>query len=133
MKIKAKMTLLLNADGLHLEIMDEASRVHFFEARVDPQSTMELLSRRGLVEVDAEVRGLDKVGKQKESMEVTVRLPKGTKLEERKEVAQALAQEKCPKNWFVDDHLLGRGKFFYDGERFECAHVRISCWIEGGE
>lgn len=67
MNIDAAITFLISGDNTTLEIYDRASSVTFVKINLDPVQLSKILSRLSFVSCDAEVFGLEKVGKTMEN------------------------------------------------------------------
>lgn len=128
MKIKAGVTLLFRDDGASLYVEDRDAGVRFLSIDLTPEATLQMLSRLSNTYCDAEVRGLDHVGKVMEVSKHEFKMPKAT-WGERKEVAVKEAVATCPKGWTSLGYFGSQDSFFQrDGE--EWARVTIRRWVD---
>lgn len=140
MKINAQITLLFNQDGLSLRVYDDDAAITFIELTLNQEQTCQALSRLSHTHVaDAEVFGLDKVGKKMLMDEISFELP-GIKSYSRdcKEKAAIAGQHylnvtgQAADGWVLDDYFSSRKSFTYKGETL-IGHATIRKWIDKEE
>jgi len=133
--IKGRITISNPSDGLvSIRMKDEVSGARFIEIRMTHEDFMQGIM--GLAErpIDMEVEHLEKVGKQKHTKELIIKLPKGN--QDRKESAKELISlaaikesQRTGKLWIADMYLNSQNSFFYkDG--IEYARTTMSYWGE---
>jgi len=128
--MNGKITMLFSRDGLRISLVDPQAGIQFLDISLDSEQTLAAMSsRQGYTECSFEVRGLDKVGKKIERDHLALELPEGTDWENRKEVAEKLALEKCPEGWEPTLYFGSRDSFYYDNGK-EFVRVNIVRWVE---
>lgn len=125
MKINAKITLLFNEDGLHIEVEDDKAVIRFLDIHMTPEQTCKVLSRHANVEVEScEVNGLDHVGMKREQKEWIFQMPPGIDFMNRKETATFIAINQCPEGWTPSTYFGSQASFFHkDGAMFARTHI----------
>ncbi len=121
MKHKARLTISRPSYGdgrekIHIEVMDEASRIRFLELEVELDVFTKVLTGRSEGGCDMTFRELENVGKVKESRDVITEMPAVT-YQDRDEVAQrvcqvAVSQEDEEGGWKVSRYFVSKGSFF---------------------
>lgn len=127
MKLKTRMTLLVSEEGVRMEIQDELSGEIFFRADIPSGAFCSMLGRLACVGVDAEIRGLDRVGMKMEIDKFVFEMPSGD-LAERKQTAIQLVQKLCPEGWTPDLYFGSQNSFFRDGDK-PMAQATIRRWV----
>ena len=129
MKLDIGMTLLVQRNGVRLEIRDNASRVTFLRGIINSDSFMRMLSSQGDVEVEAvEIKGLEKLGKEHEHKKFEFEMPE-TRYSNQKAIAENIAQKTCPEGWVADRHFNSQDSFFTKGGK-SMARCTIRRWID---
>ncbi|MDC7221577.1 MAG: hypothetical protein PQJ59_16705 [Spirochaetales bacterium] len=128
MKIDAQMTLLLNSDGLVLELHDKASGRMFFEGSMDQAQTCLVLSRCGYTDfTDSKVMGLDVVGKKHECESFRFPITDNERWGSKDAIAdkcRQIVKEQKP-GWKPDLDFDSQTSFAKDGEAwFACTIIR---------
>ena len=132
MKINAKITLLINQDGLHLTMDDDDAVICFLDVRLTPQQTVEALSRLAHVPCECEVRGLNLVGKKRLSQKLSFEFAAGHSYgEERQKLATSKAKEVCPEGWKPDTYFGSQNSFSYNHDTgVTTAHTTAYKWVD---
>ena len=133
MKINARITLLFSEDGMSIELNDSDAVIRFCDIKLDPQQTLQVMSRLGAVQCDCNVYGLDKVGMKRERQVLEFQMPENAGYgEDRKKVAREEAQKNCPDGWKSDGFFSSQESFFTrDGVSMaRCSAVR---WVTRDE
>lgn len=126
MKIKGKISLLINQKQTLIELTCENSNIQFAEITLTPKQLNQVLSRVCNVECDIEVHGLDNVGKVIHRKTHEFEMPE-TEWKMKKEVAGILAKETCPEGWKPSLYFGSKDSFFEkDGKQF--ARCQINKW-----
>lgn len=73
--MEGKLTILIGEESSRIEVVDSLSGIRFLSITLNPEQLSRLLSREGLVHVDMDIRGLDRIGKKLEQKTVTLELP----------------------------------------------------------
>jgi len=135
MKLKGKLTIAKqhSHDGntIEISIEDEEAAIEFVEASLTLEQFAQAITGLGRVECDAEVRGLDKVGKRMEldTLEFPLRMKDDDYGTGRKKFATARAKEECPDGWTPDCYFNSQGSYFQrDGETWARCNVRR--WVD---
>jgi hypothetical protein len=125
-KINSAITLLFNADGLAIELEDRASGTTFYRGSLSAEQTLQALSRQGRTHVaDADVYGLENVGKTLELGTLKIELPLGVEYKDRADVAFKLATEQCPEGWTPGNYFGSQKSFFREkGKLFAQTTIR---------
>jgi len=129
MKLKdCKITMLLSADGLSIEIKDSGSNITFFRGLVSPENTCAAFGRLSSVEMSAaETYGLDKVGKTMEHKKFEFVMPP-SEWKTKKQIASIAATDQRPDGWEPDLYFGSQDSFFMkDG--VEHARCTIRRWV----
>ena len=113
MEINCKITILINSDGMTIELYDDDANIRFVELNLTNNQSMQALSRLSHTEVNyCTVRGLDKLGKNRESKELIFKMPDDKWSKERKDIARKLALEQSPEGWKPSMHFGSQNSFF---------------------
>lgn len=75
MKIKGKITLLINRESTTIELEDDLACTVFAVIKLTPIQLNCALSRQGYVDCEIEVKGLDKLGKKHENKTFEFEIP----------------------------------------------------------
>ena len=127
MKIKGRVTVLFNHDGMIIEFEDEAASIIFAKATLTAEQTCKALSRLSSVPCEMKLRELDRLGKTHEHKSFEFELPKNS-AGDREEVAKKIVQEVCPKGWVPDLYFGSQTSFFYREDQL-WARAIIRRWV----
>ncbi len=128
MKLKGRISILINRDETTIEIKDESANVRFVKVKLTPEQLSAALSRQISIECELEVKELEKVGKVHENktfeFEIPETLPtRGNQLE-----LQKIAQSHLSDGWIADAYFGSQNSFFKkDGKKY--ARVTIRRWL----
>ena len=130
-KINAQITLLVggnDAGTTKLEIRDRDAGICFVALELTAEKFVGLLARQGLVRCDAEVQGLENVGKMQVHKKHEFRIGPSD-YHTRDDIARAEARASCPPGWTTDGYFGSQSSFFRrDGE--EWARTTIRRWVD---
>ncbi len=132
--MKGNITILVDGKGARIEVEDESSGIRFLKINLSAEQFMACLGRLANVECDMDVRGLDLIGKMRETGKFEFKIPAelyNLRYEERDyfdKTAQELAQSQLADGWIADSYFGSQGSFFKkDGEQW--ARVTIRRWV----
>ena len=132
MKINAKITLLFSKDGMTLEIHDNDSNITFVKLKLNTAQACRALSRLSWCDVqEAEVFGLDKIGKVHENKELVFEVPFSGWEARKTEDPYPYALKACPDGWIPDNYFNSRDSFFDKGGK-HYARCIIRRWVAKG-
>lgn len=119
-KIKAKLTVSRRSDGvISISIVDEKSRIEFFDATMTPEDFANAITGYSRQPMEAEVRGLEYVGKNVVRERRSVFCPLKTYS---REVLSAWLRENAKEDgWIVDYYLGSQGSVVYNQSGEGCA------------
>jgi len=130
MKIKARVSFLISADyygGTTLCVKDDTSCISFLEIKVSQEQLALLLSRMADVKCEAEVRGLEFVGKEKEGKQIEFPLPEEASFSNEKEIAIKISKKialDTGEGWQADCSFSSQTSFFNkEGKRWARGHL----------
>lgn len=129
MKLKGKITFLINRDQSTIQIMDVESGAQFLEIKLTPENLVAILSRQGHIDCDLEVRGLEKLGKKQEISNIEFKIPEGFSEYDvdRKKLGE-YAQSLLTDGWIAEWYFNSQNSFFTkDGVKF--ARCTTRRWI----
>lgn len=111
-----------------IEVEDQNAVVSFLNILIDyDKFTMALTGCD--VDCEFEVRGLDKVGKVRESMKIEAELPKDISYHDKKKEAAKACRKVCPEGWEVREYFNAQSSFIpKDGVEF--ARTAAYRWVE---
>lgn len=130
MKLKdARVTILINKDETTIEVDDAISNTKFLIIKLTPEQLCSALSRLSHVECEAEVSGLEKLGKTHENkyfeFEIPDSLRSSSKENELWEIAVNLLKS---TEWKPDKYFASQNSFFRkDGKQY--ARCTIRRWV----
>ena len=130
MKLKdGRITFLVNRDYTIIEIEDAEAGITFCTIELTPLQLSDMMSRVCHVKVDSmEVYNLELIGHKQEYKEFIVELPKNSTYNNRKEIAEKLVKEQCPKGWKPRIYFNAQDSFFTkDGRNY--ARTIIDRWV----
>lgn len=131
----AAITVLLNYDGMKIELHDKNSMIMFARVELNQEQTCQALGRLSYVPCKAEVFGLDVINKRMEHTYLEFAMPDGAGFHD-KGAAEAECMQRCPAGWTPDAYFDSQGSFF-DRDGKPWARCIIRRWVdvaaEGGE
>jgi len=132
--MKGNITILVDGKGARIEVEDESSGIRFLKINLSAEQFMTCFGRLANVECDIDVRGLDLIGKTRETGKHEFKIPAELYNRRYKErdyfdkTAQELAQSQLTDGWIADSYFGSHGSFFQkDGEQW--ARVTIRRWV----
>lgn len=138
-KITARFSFLVGSDQTRIEIEDDSSSIRFCQLKLTPQELSKVLSRQADVECEAEVVGLDKVGKimQNKNFQFEIseeqfknRYKSESISKELQEVAQkALNENAKGEGWIAGSYFGSKGSFIQNDGRFFASTI-IRRWVD---
>ena len=123
------ITLLINEDGIYLELLDKESFQAFAKVQLHQDQTCRVLSRQGMVKCNIRYAGLDRVGKKLETDHIEFPMPDNVAWKDRDAVAYNEACKICPEGWVVGEYFGSKGSFFYDKSGKEHGRATIRRWV----
>ena len=96
---------------ISLSITDENSRARFVRLKIPLADFSTALTGMAEVKCIAEYKGLQYVGKNRESMPLTFPMPDGSGFRD-KDAAIAEAEKIAPAGWFVDNYFSSQSSFY---------------------
>lgn len=138
MKIKADITIGVRYETnmVHLEVRDRVASVRFLELAISSDQFLAAIRGLACVHVEADVRGLDKVGKKMKIDTIEFRMPDDVNYRTQKDTARLLAKKYCPKGWVPDTGFSSQDSFFYrkdDNMNHQWARTMIRTWVDKEE
>lgn len=116
-----------NSDNIYIRIVDSLSRIEFVDVCMRPPDFAKAITGFAMQEGVADIRGLDKVGKEMID-EMSFTLPPHTSWEDRKKIATEIAQKTCKDGWIPDISFNSQYSFF-NVEGVTCAKTTIRKWV----
>jgi hypothetical protein len=123
----AKITILFNDHGLHIELYDGDACIQFCKIDLDEKQTVEALSRIANTPCTIDVHGLQNVGKTRLMEQITFPIPKH-EWGKKHDVAREEAKKHTPEGWTVPTYFGGQDSFFTKGEQ-EYARGTMVKWV----
>lgn len=113
-RIKGKMTISRPVCGgsgskVCIDIQDSTSKIHFVEIEVDLAEFTNAITGLGSRPVEMEVMGLDRVGMERETMEIE--FPIGEDYRAREHAAE-IAKDHTPEGWVPPSYFSSQNSFF---------------------
>ena len=140
-KFKGKLTLLINMEAMHIDIVDEASNIIIVRAEVSPEQTIAALSRLGNVSCDVQIPDLSELENVGKGLQVRdfrfeiTDLPKYTKKSKQQEEllmgkCHAALKEAGMSEWTPDNYWDRQNTFSSssDGSRLYAKAI-IRRWV----
>lgn len=136
MKLKGKITILINREYTDIEIEDDVANATFVKVRLTPNQLSAALGRVGYTPCELQVQGLEKVGKKHENSKFEFLLPNGwvrdyhndRTLELSMYAQIILDSEKPNEGWIIEPYFNSQDSFFEkDGKKY--ARCTIRRWI----
>ena len=118
MEIKnAKFTMLIDEDEVEIEIEDRDASITFVRVKLDPKQLCKALSGVRSVDCDAEVFGLNLIGKKYMSKRLEFKMPDGSNWHDT-QVAWVEAQRICPNGWKPENYFNSQDSFFLKDDEY---------------
>ena len=131
MEINCKISLLINSDGINIQLYDDDACVKFLELNLTLSQSMQALSRLAHTNVDnCNIRGLDKIGKKRESKELIVQMPYNWDYATRKDIAKERVEKECPEGWTPSLYFNSQNSFFSRNDGLRYVRTTIHRWVE---
>ena len=133
MKHKAKLSISRPSYGddrkkIKISIEDSDAIITFLDIEIDLADFAKCITGLGMVDCDMEVRGLENVGKKRESMPIVFEMPsvgwgmkRGTAVE--------LSQKAAPEGWTCSTYFGSQDSFFTKDGR-DYARTTAYRWVE---
>jgi hypothetical protein len=112
---------------ISIQVKDVTSRVRFLEVEISYAEFTACLTGLSETRCDLVVRGLQNVGKTKETDRIMFEMPKHN-YNDTKEVAILEAQKNTPKGWECDTYFGSQGSFYQKNGR-SWATTLIYRWV----
>lgn len=124
MKLKGKISILINRDSTTIEIEDDVANTVFCKVTLTPKQLSDALSRLSSVDCEIVAVNLDRVGKKHEHMTYEFEIPENLANSTKEKELQELAQSQLSDGWIASDYFASRNTFFKkDGKQF----ARVTC------
>lgn len=128
MKIKGKISILIDRHSTTIEIHDDEANTTFCLIELTPDQLSAALSRLSRVECDLDVRGFGRVGKTHENKDFEFEIPKPDMTDEELGRYSQEILDSNGEGWISDKYFGSQSSFFYkDGKKF--ARTTIRRWI----
>lgn len=134
-KLKGKLCINRPSYGdgrklINIKVMDECSRERFLDIEIGYSEFAQVIT--GMSEVDCSfiTRGLDRIGKVKETRNLTFVMPEALNYSNRKDTASKLAIENTPAGWEPSLYFESKGSFVSGEGGVEWANTSMSRWVE---
>lgn len=128
----ARISILIGAESTTIEIKDATSVTTFVKVKLNPEQLSQCLSRTMYVECEAEVFGLDKLGKVHENTKFDFEIPKelsGSKNSAAlNQKALKALQAAGMEEWVPDNYYSSQDSFFSKDSKYY-ARVTIRRWV----
>lgn len=132
---KAQLTITRPTYGdgrkkIKISVRDIDARFEFLELEIDLASFTECLTGLSHVNCDMKVKGLENVGKKRESKTIEFEMSENN--HRSKEEAIRLSKEVTPDGWICSGYFGSKDSFFrINGKPY--ARTTISRWVDKGE
>ena len=124
MKLKGKISILINRNSTTIEIEDDVANTTFCKITLTPQQLSDALSRLSSVDCEINVVNLDRVGKKHEWMTYEFEIPENLASTTKEEELQKKAQSQLSDGWTASGYFSSQNTFFKkDGKQF----ARVTC------
>jgi len=130
MILEGGVSILINDDGMRIEVEDRKSRTAFIRLKLNRKQTCQALSRL-CTTCEMDIRGLDRVGKRHEHKVFEFKMPP-SEYKTRKKIAVEEVKRVCPTGWIPDIGFSSQNSFFNKGkyeERDEWARTTIRRYV----
>lgn len=129
MKLKGRISILVDGDGASIEIDDATSTLPLAIIKMSAVDFCAALGRLANIPCEIETTSpLENIGKKMEWTYFEFEMPAKVEWKNRKEVAFQIAQQVCPEGWVFDNYFGSRDSFFTrDGK--DMARMTIRRWV----
>jgi len=127
MKLKGKISILINREHTTIEIEDENANARFLTIKLTPEQLSEALSRTMCVNCEIEVRGLEKVGKTHENKSFEFEIPKELASSKHSDNLQEISQSLLTDGWISEGYFSSQNSFFIRDDK-QMARCTIRRW-----
>lgn len=125
MKLKGKISILINRESTTIEIEDDVASTTFCKITLTPQQLSDALSRLSSVECVIEAVNLDRVGKKHEWMTFDFEIPESMANSNHENELQKLAQSQLSDGWIAGSYFSSQKTFFKkDGKQYASVTCR---------
>ena len=125
MKLKGKISILINREYTTIEIEDDNANARFLTIKLTPEQLSEALSRTMCVDCEIEVKGLEKVGKTHENKSFEFEIPKELASSRNENQLQTIVQSLLTDGWISDGYFSSQNSFFVrDGQQMARCTIR---------
>lgn len=128
MKLKGKLTILINSDYTRIEIEDANASTTFLKIDLTPEQLSECLSRTAMVDVELQVQGTERIGKKHEHQSFEFKIPEHLVGYGKKDEVIKHAKTLIPKGWQADNYMGSQNSFFTK-DRESWGRIIIRRWI----
>jgi len=133
MKHKAKLTISRPSYGdgrkkITIRVEDDDAVIRFLDIEMDLADFAECITGLSYVNCEMEVRGLENVGKKRESMPIIFEMT-AVDYDVKVDTAIKLAEEAAPEGWVCSSYFGSQDSFFYkDGKYY--GRTTAYRWVE---
>lgn len=128
MKIKGKITILINREYTMIELKDADAGITFCEIQLSPEQLVAALSRLGQVPCVIDLNGLEKIGKTMENKKFEFEIPDELRGSSNSEKLHEIATSLLSDGWQADCSFSSQDTFFKkDGKQY--ARCIIRRWV----
>ena len=127
MKLKGKISILINREYTSIEIEDENANVRFLTVRLNPEQLSAALSRTMCIDCEIEVKGLEKIGKIHENKRFDFEIPKELASSKNGKKLSEIAQSLLANGWVADEYFSSQNSFFKKGD-IQYASCTVRRW-----
>lgn len=129
----ASITFLVSNDSTEITIRDNDANCDFVRVKINPEQLSEMLSRIKNTPCEAEVFGLEKIGKKCEVDSFIFEIPKELRGSSHSEKLTILAVWELEKaemsDWTPDSYFGSQNSFFSSRDDKEFARCTIRRWV----
>lgn len=112
MKLKGKISILINREETTIEIKCEKSNSTFLKVHLTPEQLSESLSRCYCVDCEFEIGHLDRIGKTHQFEKFEFELPKELKSKGTSKELKEFSQSLLTDGWISDGFFSSKDSFF---------------------
>lgn len=139
-KIKAQLSITRSMgqdpdhEVMNISLYDKDAHVEFFDGTIPIADLMRALTAQVGLVIDAEVRGLERVGKKREQKPLSFVIPTDVNYMKKKEYAKEHAQSFADLGWTASTYFDSQSSFSggFRGE-VEMAHTTQYRWVDKGD
>ena len=129
MKLKGKISILINREYTTIEVEDENANCTFLKINLTPEQLSMALSRQMSIDCELDIIGLDKIGKRHENKKFAFAIPKTIRGSQYSKTLQTLAQSKLEDGWIADNYFGSQDSFYTGTDNTQYARCTIRRWI----